>query len=111
MGPIKGGGGLPPWAWRQGWGPSPLWPAHPPPLGSLVPHGGGEEDGTPLGLYKEGCTPLFPTHQHISSSSFSFLEVDSHCLESVPGLEFSTIRQVVALLESGSEAVFLPLLA
>ena len=25
----------------------PLWPAHFPPLGSLVPHGGGEEDGTP----------------------------------------------------------------
>src|SRR3954464_6451849 len=85
--------------------------ALPPPLGSLVQHGGGEEDGTPLGLYKEGCTPLFPTHQHISSSSFSFMEVDSHCLESVPGLEFSTIRQVVALLESGSESIFLPLLA
>ena len=25
-----------------------------PPLWSLVPHGGGEEDITPLGLYKEG---------------------------------------------------------
>ena len=26
---------------------SPPWPAHLPPLGGLVPHGGGEEDGTP----------------------------------------------------------------
>src|ERR1043165_7621312 len=73
--------------------------------------GEGRSMAPPLGLYKEGCTPLFPTHQHISSSSFSFPEVDSPCLESIPGLEFSTIRQVVALLESGSEAVFLPLLA
>ena len=81
-----------------------------PPWG-LVPHGGGEEDGTPLGLYKEGYTPLFPRQQHISSSSFSFPEVDSPCLESIPGLEFSTIRQVVALLESESVAVFLLLLA
>ena len=32
----------------------PPWPAHLPPLGGLVPHGGGEEDGTPLVLYKEG---------------------------------------------------------
>src|SRR3954467_1711609 len=66
MGPIKGGGGLPHWAWRQGWGPPPPWPAYSPPLGSLVPHGVGEEDGTPpLGLYKEGETPLFPTHQYL----------------------------------------------
>src|SRR3954462_4527994 len=82
-----------------------------PPLGSLVPHGGGEEDGTPLGLYKEGSTPLFPTHQLSPSSAFSFPEVDSPCLESAPGLEFSTIRQAAVLLESGSVAIFLPLLA
>ena len=68
MGPIKGGGGLPPWAWRQGWGPFPPRPAHPPPLGSLVPHGGGEEDGTPLGLYKEGYTPFFHTTTHLPFS-------------------------------------------
>src|SRR3954466_15562430 len=71
----------------------------------------GRRMAPPLGLYKEGYTPFFPTQQHISSCSFSFPEVDSPCLESVPGLEFSTIRQAVALLESGSEAVFLPLLA
>src|SRR3954469_2788413 len=38
-------------------------------------------------------------------------EVNSPCLESAPGLEFSTIRQAVVLLESGLIAVFFPLLA
>src|SRR3954467_15602226 len=84
--------------------PPPLAGA-PPSLGSLVPHGGGEEDGTPLGLDKEGYTPLFPYNNTSSSFSFSFPEVESPCLESVPGLEFSTIRQAVDLLESGSKAV------
>src|ERR1041385_9049339 len=65
----------------------------------------------PLGLYKEGYTPLFPTHNYSSLSLLLLLEVDSPCLESAPGLEFSTIRQAVALLESGSESVFLSLLA
>ena len=65
----------------------------------------------PLGLYKEGYTPLFPYNNTYSSLSFSFLEVDSPCLESAPGLEFSTIRQAVVPLESGSVVVFLPLLA
>src|SRR3954465_15355446 len=59
MGPIKGGRGLPLGLGAKGGAHPPLWPAHPPPLGSLVPHGGGEEDGTPLGLYKEGYTPFF----------------------------------------------------
>src|SRR3954471_23099219 len=110
MGPL-GEEGVPPLGLgAKGWGPSPLAGALPP-LGSLVPHGGGEEDGTPLGLYKEGYTPFFSYNNTSSSFSFSFPEVDSPCLESVPGLEFSTIRQAVALLESGSKAVFLPLLA
>src|SRR4051812_42662072 len=60
MGPIKGGGGLPLWAWRQGWGPSPLGRRTPSPWEFSPTRGRGEEDGTPpLGLYKEGCTPLF----------------------------------------------------
>src|SRR3954462_11894540 len=70
MGPIRERRGFPPWAMRQGWGPSPPMAGAPPPLGSLVPHGGGKEDGTPLGLYKEGYTPIFPTH-HYSSLSLS----------------------------------------
>src|SRR3954471_13414685 len=73
--------------------------------------GKGRSMAPPLAYIRRGAPPLFPRHQHISSSSLSFPEVDSPCLESIPGLEFSTIRQVVALLESGSEAVFLPLLA
>ena len=65
----------------------------------------------PLAYIRRGTPPLFPTHNYSSLSlSFSFLEVDSPCLESTPGLEFSTIRQAVALLESGSESVFLPLI-
>src|ERR1041385_8857442 len=93
MGPIRGGGGFPPWAWRQGWAHPPPRTAHSAPLGSLVQHGGGEEDDTPLGLYKEGYTPPFSNTQLFLSLSFSFLEVDSPCLESAPGVEFSTIRQ------------------
>src|SRR3954471_10829786 len=58
MGPL-GEEGVPPLGLgAKGWGPSPLAGALPP-LGVLVPHGGGEEDGTPLGLYKEGYTPFF----------------------------------------------------
>ena len=64
----------------------------------------------PLAYIRRG-TPPFSNTQLSLSLSFSFLEVDSPCLESAPGLEFSTIRQAVALLESGSEAVFLSLLA
>ena len=67
-GPIRGRGGSPLGLGAKGWGPSPLAGA-PPALGGLVPHGGGEEDGTPLGLYKEGYTPLFPTHNHLLSLS------------------------------------------
>src|SRR4051812_31315113 len=110
MGPL-GEGGFPPLGLAPRVGPIPPRPSHPPPLGSLVPHGGGEEYGTPLGLYKEGYTPLFPYNSYSLFLSFPFLEVDSPCLESAPGLEFSTIKQAVALPESGSESVFLPLLA
>src|ERR1041385_4656628 len=59
----------------------------------------------------QGVHPAFSNTQLFLSLSFSFLEVDSPCLESALGLEFSTIRQAVTLLESGSESVFLPLLA
>src|SRR4051812_33293902 len=111
MGPIRGGGGFPPWAWRQGWGPTPLWPAHPPPLWEFSPtwgRGGGSHP--PLAYIRRGSPP-FSNTPISPSSSFSFPEVDSACLESAPGLEFSTIRQAVILLESGYVAVFLPLLA
>ena len=70
-------------------GAHPPWPAHSPPIGGLVPHGGREEDGTPLGLYKEGYTPLFPTHNILSLLLLP--RADSPCLECAPGLEFSTI--------------------
>ena len=53
MGPIKGGGDSPLALGAKGGAHSPPG-RRTPPLGSLVPHGGGEEDGTPLGLYKEG---------------------------------------------------------
>src|ERR1041385_6752729 len=81
MGPIKGGGGLPPWTWRQGWGP-------PPPLAGALPPPPWEF--SPTWGRGGGWHPP---------------------LESAPGLEFSTIGQAVVLLESGSVAVFLPLLA
>ena len=64
-----------------------------------------------LGLYKEGYTPLFPYNNYSLFLSFSFLEVDSPCLESAPGLEFSTISRSSLCRRSGSESVFLPLLA
>ena len=59
MGPIKGGGGSPPWAWRQGWGPSPPRPVHSPPLEFSPTWGRGGGCHPPLGLYKEGYTPFF----------------------------------------------------
>src|ERR1043165_7378407 len=71
MRPIKGGGGLPPWAWRQGWGPPPPLAGALPPFGSLVPHGGGEEDGTPpLAYIRRGRPPFF---QHTNISFFLIL--------------------------------------
>ena len=42
-----------------------------------------------LGLYMEGYTPLFPTHNILSL--LLLRRADSPCLESTPGLEFSTI--------------------
>src|SRR3954465_2141291 len=74
------------------WGP--LREEGVPPLGlgakgGAHPHGGGEEDGTPLGLYKEGYTPLFPMQHTISLLLLP--RADSPCLESAPGLEFFTI--------------------
>ena len=53
MGPL-GEEGVSPLGLGAKGGAHPPLPVHPPPFGSLVPHGGGEEDGTPLGLYKEG---------------------------------------------------------
>src|ERR1041385_8444639 len=41
-----------------------------PPLGSLVPHGGGEEDGTPLAYIRRGRPPFF---QHTNISFFLLL--------------------------------------
>ena len=88
-GPIRGGGGSPPWAWRQGLGPIPPWPAHLPPWG-FSPTWGGEEDGTPLAYIRRGTPPLFPRHT-ISLPLLFLPRADSPCLESAPGLEFSTI--------------------
>src|SRR4051812_49843852 len=63
----------------------------PPPLGSLVPHGGGEEDGTPLAYIRRG-RPTFFHHQLLSSVSLFLLpRADSPCLDFAPGWEFSTI--------------------
>ena len=67
-GPLREEGDSPLGLGAKGGAHSPLASA-PPPLGGLVPHGGGEEDGTPLGLYKEGYTPLFLTHNYLSSPS------------------------------------------
>src|SRR3954471_12620274 len=72
--------------------------------------GEGRRMAPPLAYIRRGRPP-FSNTPISPSSSFSFSEVDSPCLESAPGLEFSTIRQVVVLLESGSVAVYLPLLA
>src|SRR3954467_1834304 len=72
-------------------GPIPPLAGAPPPLGSLVPHGGGEDDGTPppWPIYG-GVHPPFskPTQ---SLSLLLLPREDSPCLESAPGLEFSTI--------------------
>ena len=46
--------GVPPLGLGAKGGAHPPYGRRTPPLGSLVPHGGWEEDGTPLGLYKEG---------------------------------------------------------
>src|SRR3954471_22376819 len=72
--------------------------------------GEGRRMAPPLAYIRRGRPP-FSNTPISPSSSFSFSEVDSPCLESAPGLEFSTIRQAVVLLDSGSATVFLPLLA
>src|SRR3954463_16254903 len=93
MGPIKGGGGLPPWAWRQGWGPpSFLAGALPPPWEFSPTWGRGGGWHPPLAYIRRGRPPFFQHNNIFLSLSVSFLEVDSPCLESAPGLEFSTIR-------------------
>ena len=74
MGPLGEEGVSPPWAWCQGEGPIPPLAGAPPPLGGLVPHGGGEEDVTPLSLYKDGVHPPFSKTQQYLSLSFSYLE-------------------------------------
>ena len=53
-GPLREEGDSPLGLGAKGGAHSPPLAGTLPPLGSLVPHGGGEEDGTPLGLYKEG---------------------------------------------------------
>ena len=88
----------------------PPWPAHSPPWEFSPTWGRGGGWHPPLAYIRRG-TPPFSNTQKSLFLSFSFPEVDSPCLESAPGLEFSTIRQAVVLLESGSVAVFLPLLA
>src|SRR4051812_5763370 len=56
MGPIRGGGGFPHWAWRQGWGLSPHSRRTPSPW-KFSPTWGRGGGWHPLGLYKEGYTP------------------------------------------------------
>jgi hypothetical protein len=50
----------------KGWGPTPPWPAHPSPLGGLVPHGGGKRDHTPPWPLYRGVDPPFSIQQLIS---------------------------------------------
>ena len=52
-GPLREEGDSPLGLGAKGGAHSPLGRCTPP-FGRLVPHEGGEEDGTPLGLYKEG---------------------------------------------------------
>src|ERR1041385_9104078 len=64
----------------------------------------------PLVYIRRGRPPFF---RHTRLSFFLLLLPGSGlpCLEAAPGLEFSNIWQAVVLLEPGSVAVFLPLLA
>ena len=68
MGPLGEEGVSPLGLGAKGGAHPPLRPAHPPPLGSLVPHGGGEEDGTPLAYIRRGSPPFFHTKTHIPLS-------------------------------------------
>src|SRR4051812_35894593 len=92
-------------------GAHPPYGRHTPPPWEFSPtwgRGGGSRP--PLAYIRRGSPPFSNTP--ISPySSLPFPEVDSPCLESAPGLEFSTIRQAVVLLESGFVAVFISLLA
>src|SRR4051812_34409818 len=91
MGPIRGGGEFPPWAWHQGRGPLPPWPAQPPPPLGFSPTWGTGGGGTPSLAYIRRSPPFF---QHTIISSLSLLllpRADSPCLEFALGMEFSTI--------------------
>ena len=66
MGPIRGGGGFPPWAWRQGWGPLPPRPAHSPLPWEFSPtwgRGGGSHP--PLAYIRRGRPPFSKTSTHL----------------------------------------------
>src|SRR3954466_3698748 len=103
--------GVCPLGLAPGWGPPPpLAGALPPPWEFSPTWGRGGGWHPPLAYIRRGRPP-FSNTEISPSSSFSFSEVDSPCLDSAPGLEFSTIRQAVVLLESGSIVVFLPPLA
>ena len=75
--------------------------------------GEGRRMAPPLAYIRRGRPPFFHHLIELSLSLSLFLRprADSPCLESAPGLGFSTIRQAIVLLESGSVAVFFPLLA
>src|SRR4051812_23232473 len=77
-GPFGEGGGSPLGLGAKG-GPHPPMASAPPPLGGLVPHGEGEEDA-PLGLYKEGYTPLFPYNLKFALFSLSPTSSGLHLL-------------------------------
>src|SRR4051812_9251331 len=109
-GPLREEGVSPLGLGAKGGAHHPPWPAHSPPW-EFSPTWGRGGGWRPRLANIRRAHPPFSNTQLFLCLSFSFLEVDSPCLESATGLEFSTIRQAISLLDSGSESIYLPLLA
>ena len=115
--PMRGRGSLPPWAWRQGRGPSPLLAAPiPPPWGFSPTWGKGRGWSPSLAYIRRGGGAFFNTtlsfslSLSLSLSLFLRPRVDSPSLEFAPGWGFHHQSDAVALPESGSGSIFFPLL-